>query len=46
MQTFLPYADFKRSAESLDNKRLGKQRVEAMQIYNGYHDKNMDRTRF
>ena len=33
MQTFLPYADFKRSAESLDNKRLGKQRVEAMQIY-------------
>ena len=33
MQTFLPYEDFKRSAEALDNKRLGKQRVEAMQIY-------------
>ncbi len=33
MQTFLPYEDFKRSAEVLDDKRLGKQRVEAMQIY-------------
>ena len=33
MQTFLPYSDFKRSAEALDNKRLGKQRVESMQIY-------------
>lgn len=33
MQTFLPYADFKRSAKCLDYKRLGKQRVEAMQIY-------------
>ena len=33
LQTFLPYEDFKRSAEALDNKRLGKQRVEAMQIY-------------
>jgi len=33
LQTFLPYEDFKRSAESLDNKRLGKQRVEALQIY-------------
>ena len=32
MQTFLPYADFKKSAQCLDNKRLGKQRVEAMQI--------------
>lgn len=32
MQTFLPYADFKTSAESLDYRRLGKQRVEAMQI--------------
>ncbi len=32
MQTFLPYADFVRSAESLDNKRLGKQRVETYQI--------------
>jgi hypothetical protein len=32
MQTFLPYADFQKSAESLDYKRLGKQRVEAYQI--------------
>lgn len=34
MQTFLPYADFTRSAQALDNKRLGKQRVEAQQILN------------
>jgi hypothetical protein len=32
MQTFLPYADFIRSAACLDVKRLGKQRVEARQI--------------
>lgn len=32
MQTFLPYASFKRSAEALDYRRLGKQRVEAYQI--------------
>ncbi len=32
MQTFLPYADFERSARSLDRKRLGKQRVETIQI--------------
>lgn len=32
MQTFLPYADFQRSAQTLDNKRLGKQRVEVLQI--------------
>lgn len=32
MQTFLPFSDFKKSAESLDYRRLGKQRVEAMQI--------------
>jgi hypothetical protein len=32
MQTFLPSLDFNRSLESLDNKRLGKQRVEAYQI--------------
>ena len=32
MQTFLPYADFAKSAEGLDNKRLGKQRVETLQI--------------
>ena len=33
MQTFLPYADFKKSAQCLDYKRLGKQRVEAFQVY-------------
>ena len=32
MQTFLPYPDFQESARALDNKRLGKQRVEAWQI--------------
>jgi hypothetical protein len=34
MQTFLPYPDFSKSAACLDNKRLGKQWVEAMQILN------------
>jgi hypothetical protein len=34
MQTFLPYKDFVKSARCLDNKRLGKQRVEAYQILN------------
>lgn len=32
MQTFLPYPDFERSAKVLDNRRLGKQRVETLQI--------------
>lgn len=32
MQTFLPYADFAASARVLDDKRLGKQRVETLQI--------------
>ena len=32
MNTFLPYSNFKKSAQCLDNKRLGKQRVEAYQI--------------
>ena len=32
MQTFLPYPDFERSARALDTKRLGKQRVEVIQI--------------
>jgi hypothetical protein len=32
MQTFLPYADFARSAGVLDRARLGKQRVEAIQV--------------
>ena len=34
MQTFLPYADFHKSAQVLDYQRLGKQRVEAKQILN------------
>ena len=32
MQTFLPQANFQKSARCLDNKRLGKQRVECKQI--------------
>ena len=35
MQTFLPYADFERSAQALDQKRLGKQRVEVIQVVRG-----------
>lgn len=33
MQTFLPYPDFEQSLRVLDNRRLGKQRVEALQIF-------------
>ena len=32
MQTFLPYPDFEECAEVLDDRRLGKQRVEVLQI--------------
>ncbi len=32
MQTFTPYADFDASVQALDQKRLGKQRVEVIQI--------------
>ena len=32
MQTFLPYPDFKKSLRVLDDKGMGKQRVEAYQI--------------
>lgn len=32
MQTFLPYADFAASAKCLDRQRLGKQRVEVLQL--------------
>ena len=32
MQTFLPYRDFKLSAKCLDMRRLGKQRVETLQL--------------
>lgn len=34
MQTFLPYSDYTESAKCLDNRRLGKQRVECLQILN------------
>jgi hypothetical protein len=34
MQTFLPYPSFYDSLKVLDNKRLGKQRLEAMQLVN------------
>ena len=33
MMTFLPFPEFDKSAQCLDNKRLGCQRIEAWQIY-------------
>jgi hypothetical protein len=33
MQTFLPYPSFEESASVLDGKRLGKQRVENLQLF-------------
>lgn len=38
MQTFLPYADFEQSAKCLDNKRLGKQRSECIQLLQAITD--------
>ncbi len=38
MQTFLPYTDFERSARVLDRARLGKQRVENLQILKALAD--------
>jgi hypothetical protein len=35
MQTFLPYPDFEASARVLDQPRLGKQRVECIQVLRG-----------
>jgi hypothetical protein len=35
VQTFLPYPDFERSARVLDQRRLGKQRVECIQVVRG-----------
>lgn len=35
MQTFLPYPGFVDSATVLDPRRLGKQRVEALQVFRG-----------
>jgi len=34
MQTFLPYEDFAMTAQVLDRQRLGKQRVETLQVLN------------
>ena len=34
MQTFLAYSSYERSAQVLDDRRLGKQRVECLQILN------------
>ena len=38
MQTFLPYPDFKQSAQVLDRQRLGKQRVEVLQLLKALRD--------
>lgn len=38
MQTFLPYPDFSESARVLDRQRLGKQRVECLQIMKALKD--------
>lgn len=38
--TFLPYPDFTESASCLDNRRLGKQRVEVFQILKALSDSN------
>lgn len=38
MQTFLPYFDYGRTAACLDRQRLGKQRVENLQILKAIHD--------
>jgi hypothetical protein len=38
MQTFLPYPDYTESAKALDSLRLGKQRVEVLQMLNVLHE--------
>ena len=38
MQTFLPYSSFVASSRALDNLRLGKQRVETLQILKALRD--------
>lgn len=40
MQTFLPYVSYAKSAKVLDNRRLGKQRVEVIQILNALRKPN------
>ena len=43
MQTFLPYSNFYQSAKVLDQKRLGKQRVEVLQLLNSIKASKEDR---
>jgi len=38
VQTFLPYSSYAKSAQVLDMRRLGKQRVETLQILNALTD--------
>lgn len=38
MQTFLPYPDYAKSAQCLDRQRLGKQRVEVLQLLKTLQD--------
>jgi hypothetical protein len=38
MQTFLPYPSFVESAKALDRQRLGKQRVEVLQLLKTLHE--------
>jgi hypothetical protein len=40
MQTFMPYETYQESAKVLDMKRLGKQRVEVLQLLNSFHKKD------
>jgi hypothetical protein len=42
VQTFLPYADYLRSAKVLDRQRLGKQRLEVLWIMNSLHEVNSE----
>jgi hypothetical protein len=43
VQTFLPYPDFYESASVLDRSRLGKQRVEVLQLLNSLHPARLSR---
>ena len=38
MQTFLPYPTYMKSARALDRQRLGKQRVETLQLLKALHE--------
>jgi hypothetical protein len=42
VQTFLPFPDYVQTALCLDRQRLGKQRVEVVQILNALHDVRKD----